>query len=168
MKVKARHHLRSDVKDKILDKLKSMFGFEIEQFFVDKKLEIAKMDKYDFILVNGEPILFMLGERLFPTLRGALKFKPKRKRVIVDMGAVKFVSNGADIMCPGIIEADIEIQKGDLVVVSDEVHGKPIAIGMALISGEQMMDNKGKAIKSVHHVGDKIWKFEVSETSLNT
>ena len=168
MKLKARHHLRSDFKEKILDKLKSMFGSDIEQFFVDKSLEIAETDEYDFILVNGDPILFMLGERLFPTLRGAMRFKPKRKRVVVDMGAVKFVSNGADIMCPGIIEADIEIQKGDLVVVSDEVHGKPIAIGMALISGEQMMDNKGKAIKSVHHVGDKIWKFEVSETSLNT
>lgn len=168
MKLKARHHLRSDFKEKIVDKLKSLFGCDIEQFFVDKSLEIAETDEYDFILLNGDPILFMLGEKLFPTLKGALKFKPKRKIVVVDMGAVKFVANGADIMCPGIIEADIEIQKGDLVVVSDEIHGKPVAIGMALISGEEMMGNKGKAIKSFHHVGDKIWKFDVSETSLNT
>ncbi|NYT00521.1 MAG: DUF1947 domain-containing protein [Methanocellales archaeon] len=168
MKLKARHHLRSDFREKILDKLKSAFGSDIEQFFVDKILEIAETDEYDFILVNGDPIFFMMGDRLFPTLKGALRFKPKRNRVIVDMGAVKFVSKGADIMCPGIIEADIEIQKGDLVIISDEVHGKPIAIGIALISGEEMMSNKGKAIKSVHHVGDKIWKFDVSETSLNT
>ncbi len=168
MKLKARHHLRRDMKEKISDKLKSMFGSDIEQFFGDKKLEIAETDEYDFILVNGDPILFMLGEKFFPTLRAALKFKPKIKRVAIDMGAVKFVSNGADIMCPGIIEADINIKKGDVVFVSDEVHGKPIAIGTALISGERMMGNKGKAIKSVHYVGDKIWKFDVSETSLNT
>ncbi len=168
MKLKARYHLRSDFKEKILDKLKSMFGPDIEQFFVEKTLEIAEMDECDFILVNGDPIFFMLGEKLYPTLRGAMRFKPKRKRVTVDMGAVKFVSNGADIMCPGIINADTEIQKGDIVIVSDEVHGKPIAIGIALISGEEMMGSKGKAIKSVHYVGDKIWKFGGSETSLNT
>lgn len=167
MKVKARHHLRNDARKKILDELKSIFGSEIEQFFVDKKFEIAETDEYDFILVDGEPILFMLGEKPFPTIRGALKFKPKRKRVIVDMGAVKFVSKGADIMCPGIIDADTEIQKGDLVIVADEVHGKPLAIGRALISGEEMMGDKGKAIKSIHYVGDRMWKFEVSETSLN-
>lgn len=169
MKLKARYHLRSDFKEKILDRLKSMFGSDIEQFFVEKKLEIAEMDEYDFILVNGDPTFFMLGERPYPTLRGAMRLKPKRKRVIIDMGAVKFVSNGADIMCPGIIDADIEIQKGDTVIVLDEVHGKPIAIGIALISGEEMMcSNKGKAIKSVHYVGDKIWKLRISETSLNT
>ncbi len=168
MKLKARYHLRSDFKEKILDRLKSMFGPDIEQFFVEKKLEIAETGEYNFILVNGDPIFFMLGERLYPTLKGAMRFKPKKKRVIIDMGAVKFVSNGADIMCPGIIDADIEIQKGDIVIVSDEVHGKPIAIGIALISGEEMMGSKGKAIKSVHYVGDKIWKFGVLETSLNT
>ncbi|MDD5234714.1 MAG: RNA-binding protein [Methanocellales archaeon] len=168
MKLKARYHLRSDFKEKILDGLKSMFGPDIEQFFVEKKLEIAETDEYDFILVNGDPMFFMLGERLYPTLRGVMRLKLKKKRVIVDMGAVKFVSNGADIMCPGIINADTEIQKGDIVIVSDEVHGKPIAIGIALISGEEMMGSKGKAIKSVHYVGDKIWKFGALETNLNT
>ena len=64
-------------------------------------------------------------------------------------------------MCPGIIDADLEIQKGDLVIVVDEVHGKPLAIGRALISGDDMMSDKGKAIKSMHYVGDRIWRMEI-------
>ena len=87
--------------------------------------------------------------------------KAKRRSVVVDMGAIKFVSEGADIMCPGIIDADQEIQKGDLVIISDEVHNKPLAIGKAIISGEEMMGEKGKAVKSLHHVGDKLWNLKL-------
>jgi PUA domain protein len=65
--------------------------------------------------------------------------------------------NGADIMSPGIVFADPEIVAGDLVVVAEEKHRKPLAIGRALIPGTEMK-GEGKAVKSLHHVGDQIWK----------
>ena len=88
------------------------------------------------------------------------KYKPKQNYVVVDMGAVKFVTNGADVMAPGIVDADENIDEDDQVWICDEKHNKPLAIGIALMSGEQMLKEKqGKAIKTIHYVGDQIWNF---------
>jgi PUA domain protein len=74
------------------------------------------------------------------------------------MGAVQFIRNGADVMSPGIVDADESITPGDFVVIIEERHNKPLGVGIALITGVEMIhDTKGKAVRIVHHVGDKIW-----------
>jgi len=161
MRIKSRHFLKnSDIK-KITDELQVIFGAEIEELFRGN-LEIAETDeRYNLILQNGEPVMFFVDGRPFPTVRGALKLRTKKRSVIIDGGAVKFIAKGADVMCPGIINADQEIQRGDLVIVMDEVHGKALAIGKALLSGEEMTGEKGRAVKSLHYVGDRIWSVKV-------
>ena len=68
------------------------------------------------------------------------------------------MANGADVMSPGIVDADRETCEGGGVWVRDERNFKPLAIGLALMSGEEMRGaDKGKAIKTIHFVGDKIW-----------
>jgi PUA domain protein len=162
LRIKARHHLREDAVRNIIDYLRANFGPTVDADFSGKKFEIAESDEdQDFILVNGEPLLFSVNETYFPTVRGALKMHSKDKRIIVDMGAVKFVAKGADIMSPGIVDVDTSIRRNDLVVICDEVHGKPLAIGRALVNADAMMGNRGKAVKSIHYVGDRIWKLEV-------
>jgi predicted RNA-binding protein (TIGR00451 family) len=73
---------------------------------------------------------------------------------------VKFVSNGADIMRPGIVDIG-EFKLGDFVSIVDENNKKPIAVGEALFDSVSMkgMDS-GKVVKMVHYVGDKIWTRE--------
>lgn len=125
-------------------------------------LEKITLDEYSLILVNGKPLLFEIEGQLFPTVRGALEMKLQKRLVIVDKGAVRFVSNGADIMAPGVVEADPEINEGDLVIIAEETHRKPLAIGKALMEGPQMVKaDSGKAIKSIIHVGDKLWSMEL-------
>jgi PUA-domain protein len=97
---------------------------------------------------NGEPFL---------SVRGLLAHKATLRYVTVDMGAVKFVVNGADIMAPGIVEADPAIQVGDWCWIRDERNKQPLAVGKALVAGAAMVRGKGKAVKSVHHLGDKLW-----------
>ena len=68
--------------------------------------------------------------------------------------------NGADVMAPGIVDADEDIKEGDVVFVVDENHKKPICVGIALMDGKSMKESdKGRAIKNLHYVGDKIWNF---------
>ena len=84
------------------------------------------------------------------------------KTVTVDMGAIKFITNGADIMSPGVLSAEKEIRPGDIVVVVDSNHKKPLAIGVSLITGMEMIKNTaGKAVETKHYVGDDIWNFEI-------
>ena len=93
-------------------------------------------------------------------LYGILKFKPNRKYVVVDMGAVEFITSGADLMAPGIIDADNTIQENDHVWICDEQHHKPIATGIALMNGNDMIiEKKGKSVKVIHYVGDKYWNI---------
>ncbi len=162
MRIKGRHHLREDAVKTILESLRSNFGDAADREFAGKTMEIADTDEdQQFILVNGEPLLFSVSETVFPTIRGALRLRTRNKRIVVDMGAVKFVAKGADIMSPGIVDVDTTIRKGDLVIVCDEVHGKPLAIGKALVNADAMMGNRGKAVKSIHYIGDRIWKLEL-------
>jgi len=94
------------------------------------------------------------------TLNGINIFKPKEKFVVVDMGAIKFITSGADVMAPGIVDADRNIVENDQVWICDEKHHKPLAVGIAIMNGEQMItEEKGKAVKTIHHVGDQIWNF---------
>ncbi len=54
------------------------------------------------------------------------------------------------------------IKKGDIVLIVDETHKKPLAIGVSLITGPEMVENdSGKAIETKHYVGDNIWNFEM-------
>jgi PUA domain protein len=144
----------------MLKDLISTFGDTMEGL-EDNILEKITLDEYSLILVDGKPLLFEIEGQLFPTVRGAIEMKLNKRIVTVDKGAVRFVSNGADVMAPGIVEADSEIKEGDFVIIIEEAHRKPLAIGKALMSGLQMVEtDSGKAIKSITHVGDKLWNAE--------
>lgn len=96
----------------------------------------------------------------FLTVRGLLHYRPTSRFVTVDMGAVRFVVNGADVMAPGIVEADPALQPGDWCWIRDEKNKQPLAVGQALVPGAAMVRGKGKAVKSIHHLGDKLWLLE--------
>lgn len=158
MKIKNRHRLKSkDIKN-FQNEFKNIFG----SFFIDEKslIETGDFDGIKMILVDSEPCFMYYENKIFFTLTGINKFSPQKKFVIVDMGAVKFVTSGADVMAPGIIDADETIDKNDQVWICDENHHKPLAVGIAIMTGEQMKkEKKGKAIKTIHYVGDKVWNF---------
>lgn len=158
MKIRKRYYLQK----KKLKKLKEQLGEYYTIIPPKGKIEILETDLYDILLVNGKPFLMMIEDTAFPTLKGALELEITTKYVVVDMGAIRFVAKGADIMSPGITEADSSIIKDDFVIIIDETHRKPLAIGKALISGEEMVESsEGKAVKTIHYIGDKLWNLSI-------
>ena len=86
---------------------------------------------------------------------------PEIKWAAVDHGAIPFLLNGADCMGAGIHLTDISIKSGDLIWIKDEEHGKPLAIGIAIVDGEEMVEmKKGKAVETIHWIGDELWELE--------
>jgi PUA domain protein len=120
-------------------------------------MELVKFDGREVILVDGEPLLFKHEGGWYPTVLSIIKLRPEAYRVVVDEGALRYVINGADIMKPGIVWADEKIKKGDFVYIAVEKKGTPIAVGIALVDGKDMSGGKGKAVKNLHHLKDKIW-----------
>ena len=157
-KIKNRHRIKS--KD-----IKKIFS-EIQKSFPDLMLneksnvETGEIEEYKLVFVDDTPCFMYHNDRLIFTLIGINKFNPRAKFVEVDMGAVRFVTNGADVMAPGIVDADISIVEDDVVWICDQKHKKPLAVGYAVMNGEQMIsEKKGKAINVIHYVGDRLWNF---------
>jgi len=160
MNVKSRHHLRSDAVADIADALADNLGVEVDADSFEK-VEFEDSD-WDVVLVDGEPyVLYVEEDEPFLTVQGANAHPPEKHVVTVDTGAISFVSDGADIMRPGITEADADIGEGDLVAINEEAHGKFLAIGRAMADGDDMVGESGKVVESIHHVGDDLFEFSV-------
>jgi PUA domain protein len=159
MEVKSRHHLRSDEVREIEEALADGLGVELDA----DTYELVELEdsEFDLVLVDGEPAVLYYEDEPFLTVRGANDYPPQTRVVTVDAGAVSFVSDGADVMRPGITEADEEISAGDLVAIAEESHGKVLAIGRAQTEGSDMVGSEGKVVSSVHHVGDELYEFNV-------
>ncbi len=126
-------------------------------FSINKNDHFALVDD-KILFINNEPCFFYHEQKLFPTLT-TLQKHLLLKKITVDMGAVRFVVNGADIMRPGIVDIEEGIFKNEAVMVIDEKNKKPIAVGYTLFTGEEIRaQTTGKVIKTLHYVGDEIWK----------
>ena len=157
MEVSSRHHLRSDAVRDVETALAEHFGVEVSVEGAER-VEFSDAD-WSVVLVDGVPLVTYFDGEPAPTVRGANEHPPTKRLVTVDAGAVSFVSDGADVMRPGIVEADEAIEADDLVVIVEETHGKALAIGRSRVAGEDLLGDAGKVIDSLHHVGDELFGF---------
>lgn len=121
--------------------------------------EIVETQNASLILIDGVPMIILMEGRSFPTLRGLLKHPLPTRYVTVDMGAVRYIVNGADVMAPGIVDVADDVRKNAWVWVRDQDHRKPLCVGLALMEGCEMVRGRGRAVKNLHHVGDDIWNL---------
>ena len=148
----------------VVAELSKRIGVEFD--FASAFLEKANFDNHDLLLVDRVPLAMQLENQSdemgwYPTLRGVLAWQPGSGWAAVDHGAIPFLMNGADCMAAGVQLADPSLEAGDLVWIRDEEHGKPLATGVALVSGEEMMEmTNGKAVSTLHWVGDELWGLE--------
>ncbi len=159
MDVKSRHHLRSDAIEAIETALARQLGVTLEADTFER-IEFEDAD-WEVVLVDEAPIVFYVDGEPFLTVRGANAHPPEKRVVTVDAGAIQFVSDGADVMRPGIVEAHDAIEAGDLVVVVEENHRKALAIGSAREAAADLLGDQGKVVDSVHHVGDDLYELSV-------
>jgi predicted RNA-binding protein (TIGR00451 family) len=63
------------------------------------------------------------------------------------------------LMVPGVVQINGDFNTDDFVLVVDERHGKPLAIGVALFDSHATRKMKrGKIVRNIHYVGDRLWK----------
>lgn len=116
------------------------------------------MDERLVFFLNGRPLILRTKSGLLPSLKfdEVINSLPK---IVVDMGAVAHLANGAHVMRPGIREIRNDFTKGELLLIVDEKFGKNIALGLADVDSTLMKSaNKGKVVMNVHYVGDELWK----------
>src|SRR5687768_17420919 len=115
MPPKIRHRARLRQKEAAAVSQRLAEGFGMELPLDDVPLDEAEAGPHRLLLRGNEAISLFVGEEVVPTVRGLLALPATKRAVTVDMGAVRFIYNGADVMAPGIVEADPAIRVGDIV-----------------------------------------------------
>ncbi|MBN2881036.1 DUF1947 domain-containing protein [Candidatus Woesearchaeota archaeon] len=147
---------KSEIKD-LNDKL-NPYGISF-----DKKLNMQYVETEDVkgYLIDKDLVAFVYKDTIVPTLKYILGNKITIPFVEVDVPAVKFLINGADIMRPGIKHID-SFGENSIILVRDELHKKPICLAKTLKNSEDLKNmDKGKSLENIHYIGDKIWSFAI-------
>ena len=160
LQIKDRHFLKKKALNELKIRIKNHFKINEDLLFSkNSRLEMLKTES-ELILyfIDDEATLIEIDNMIFPTVNALLSKKIMLPEVIIDKGAIKFIINGADVMVPGIVDTSESIEKEDIICIVDVEFKKTLAIGKALMSAKEIKEkNKGKAIQTLHHVGDKIW-----------
>ena len=124
----------------------------LKSHYVDNDSQILVGENFKILKLKDEFIPFLSDVTLLESFPS----------VTVDMGAVKFMCNGANVMRPGI-KNHSEFLKDDIVCVIEESQHKYLAVGKSLVNSSDMKDlSKGEVIKNLHYISDKYW--EISKT----
>ncbi len=114
------------------------------------------LDDAQIITGDGLKILKVDGDYL-PFL-SEIEMLAKFPAVTVDMGAVKFMCKGANLMRPGI-KKFTEFEKDKIVCIVEESQHKFLAVGKSLVSSSELETmEKGEVIKNMHYISDRFWE----------
>ena len=126
-----------------------------------KNLKVYEIDDEMQLITDSEIKILKIKDEYLPFLSETTTLE-KFPYVQVDMGAVKFMCKGANLMRPGI-KKFTEFSKDDIVCIVEESHNKFLAVGKSLVNSSEL-DNmdKGEILKNLHYISDKAW--EISKT----
>ena len=123
-----------------------------------KNLKVYFIDEHTQLMIGNGITILKIGSNYLPFLNQT-NILEKFPNVMVDMGAVKFMCKGANVMRPGI-KNYTEFSKNDIVCVIEESQHKFLSVGKAMIDSSELDDiSKGEVVKNLHYVSDKYWEF---------
>ena len=124
-------------------------------------MRLKENDKCELIIVENNVIFITHFKRVFPSLKTLQKYPFILTQQRVDRGAIKFVMNGADIMCPGFTSEGghlNEAHEDQVVAIMAEGKQHPFAVGLMKLSSARIQEvNKGVGVLNLHFLGDALW-----------
>jgi len=113
----------------------------------------------DVQLITGQGIKILKIQDEYLPFLSETEILKKFPSVTVDMGAVKFMCNGANLMRPGIRKFT-SFDKDQLVCIVEESQNKFLAVGKSTMSSEDAEKiDKGEILKNLHYISDKSWEI---------
>jgi len=139
----------------LLKKISVQWKFDLPKI---KNLKIHHIENDAQIITGKDLMILKMGEIILPFL-SQNSLLEKFPHVMVDMGAVKFMCKGANVMRPGILSYS-EFDKDEIVCVVEESQKKFLAVGKAAVpSSELGTMEKGKVIENMHYISDQFWEL---------
>ncbi len=138
----------------LLKKISEEWGIEFPKMKNVKVHQILN----DAQIITGDGLkILKINDDYLPFLSETEILK-KFPSVEVDMGAVKFMCKGANLMRPGIKKFS-EFEKEKVVCIIEETHHKFLAVGKSIVSSKELETmEKGEVIQNMHYISDKFWE----------
>ena len=122
-----------------------------------KNLKVHQISN-DAQIITGNGIKILKIENDYLPFLSEVEMLKKFPNVMVDMGAIKFMCKGANVMRPGI-KKFTEFEKDKLVCIVEESQHKFLAVGKSMVSSLELENmDKGEVIKNLHYISDKFWE----------
>ena len=139
----------------LLKSVSDNWGIDIPKI---KNLKVHQISE-DAKIITGQGIKILNTDNSYIPFLSETSMLEKFPYVMVDMGAVKFMCKGANVMRPGIKRYS-EFQKDNIVCIIEESQHKFLAVGKALISSNELKTmEKGEVVKNLHYISDKFWEI---------
>ena len=123
-----------------------------------KNLKVHQISNDAQIITGKEIKILKVNDDYLPFL-SETDMLEKFPNVMVDMGAVKFMCKGANVMRPGI-KKFTEFEKDKLVCIVEESQHKFLAVGKSMVSSSELENmEKGEVVKNMHYISDKFWEI---------
>ena len=139
----------------LLKEVSKNWGIEIPKI---KNLKVHQISNEAQIITGKGIKILKVDEDYIPFLSETETLE-KFPSVTVDMGAVRFMCKGANLMRPGI-KNFTDFEKESMVCIVEETQHKFLAIGKAMLDSSELEDmEKGEVLKNVHYISDKFWEI---------
>jgi len=112
----------------------------------------------DAQIITGDGLKILKVDEDYLPFLSEIKMLEMFPTVTVDMGAVKFMCKGANLMRPGI-KKFTEFEKDQIVCIVEESQHKFLAVGKSLVSSSELETmEKGEIINNMHYISDRFWE----------
>ena len=139
----------------ILHEVSEAWGVEVPKI---KNLTIHYISN-DIQMITGSGIKILKTPDGYLPFLSEINMLEKFPSVVVDMGAIRFMCNGANLMRPGITSFT-EFERDGIVCIAEESKHKFLAVGRAIVSSaDAEIMEKGEIIKNLHYISDKFWEI---------
>ena len=139
---------------KILEQINSQWKIELPK---QKNIKTHEVDEKGVIITGDGITAVKIGDDILPFLDD-IPILEKFPYVTVDMGAIKFICKGANVMRPGITKFS-DFESDEIVCVIEESQKKFLAVGKAKMSSKELDEtSNGEVIKNMHYVSDNFWE----------
>jgi len=169
--------IKSSKQRKIKKNIEEQLAGLIEEGLLDRvypkgePMVVAKCkggDDIEIVVNKTTPWFFHVdtedGGAYYPTLRTLHQFPDMLPKVQIDKGGIKFVLNGANIMCAGLTSAggslpEENLPAGTAVAVYAEGKEHALAVAQCKLSTDDIKKvNAGIGLTSIHYLGDGLWQ----------
>ncbi|MDR0438878.1 MAG: RNA-binding protein [Methanocalculaceae archaeon] len=160
--IKKRHAIKKSRLATLMKKLNETIGDDAALYDAPM-IEIAETaSKFNIYIIEKKSLIMEQDTWAFPTLRGAILRPFSGRRIVVDMGTIPYMINGADVMRPGVVSVTDDVVAGSPALVVDEIHDKPLAIVIPQYDAAKIIAlERGKVAKNMHYIGDDLWNLEL-------